>query len=344
LDFEGMNAPTIPEEAAAEWRNWLALYRAYGVMAREFAIESPACPELDSGTCSPSEEGMQQACNWFEIMDQQIHVYQLRQFLQTSATADDDILRLLLMRHLEKRQPSSADRDKVDFLLVQYFSHIAPARLDDIECDLAYVAQALENLVGAVNFSIPDWLAPLEQVIETATACRSLTDLFRGRVLEQGRKLKADAGQNYFTPIALVAFARFNFLIRRIFFRLMHDEINAIYDRLHALELRGIRVLDCRRAHFSRNEPVERLRMICHSWKVMFHAEYSSGQPLKILTDLRMVVEEAWARSERGPLATKTGSSQQPQSNRPKAPAAVVTVAQAPEFEVAATQLQTHEE
>ena len=198
-------------------------------------------------------------------------------------------------------------------------------------------------MVGAVNLSIPDWLAPLEQVIETATACRSLNDLFRGRVLEQGRKLKANAGPNYFTPIALVAFARFNFLIRRIFFRLMHDEINAIYDRLHALERHGIRVLDCRRAHFSRNEPVERLRMICHSWKVMFHAEYSSGQPLKILTDLRMVVEEAWSRSERRPLSTKAGSPQ-PAQSRPKLAAAVATVAQAPEFEVAATQLQHHED
>jgi hypothetical protein len=278
-------------------------------------------------------------------MDQQIHVYQLRQFLQTSAIADDEILRLLLIRHLQKAQHSSADRDKVDFLLVQYFSHLAPARLEDTECDLAYVAQALENLVGAVNFSIPDWLAPLEQVIESATACRSLNELFRGRVLEEGRKLKANAGEDYFTPIASVAFARFNFLIRRIFFRLMHDEINAIHDGLHELEHRGIRVLDCRRAHFSRNEPVDRLRMICHSWKVMFHAEYSSGQPLKILTDLRMVVEEALSRSERGPLASKSGSVQQSAVNRPKAPAAaVVAAAQAPEFEIAATQLQHHEE
>ena len=37
--------------------------------------------------------------------------------------------------------------------------------------------------------------------------------------------------------------------------------------------------------------------MICHSWKVMFHAEYSSGQPLKMLADLRTVVEEAIGRA-----------------------------------------------
>jgi hypothetical protein len=220
--------------------------------------------------------------------------------------------------------------------MVQYFSHLAPSQLQDVECDLAYVAQLLEPVVGPVNFSIPDWLAPLEQVIESATACRSLMELFRAGVLEQGRKLKSNSGEAYFTPIALVAFARFNFLIRRIFFRLMHEELNAIHDGLQQLEARGIRVLDCRRAHFSRNEPVDRLRMICHSWKVMFHAEYSSGQPLKILTDLRMVVEEALSHSQPGPLKQAVASAVV------KPAAGVVSAgkpaASAPEFEIAATQ------
>jgi hypothetical protein len=33
--------------------------------------------------------------------------------------------------------------------------------------------------------------------------------------------------------------------------------------------------------------------MICQSWKVMFHAEYSSGQPLRMLVDLRASVDDA---------------------------------------------------
>src|SRR5436853_6687726 len=95
----------------------------------------------------------------------------------------------------------------------------------------------------------------------------------------------------------MVAFTRFSFMMRRIFFRLMHEDLNAILDGLRQLESRGITTLDCRRAHFSHQEPTDRLRMICHSWKVMFHAEYSSGQPLKMLADLRAVVEEVLVRS-----------------------------------------------
>jgi len=91
----------------------------------------------------------------------------------------------------------------------------------------------------------------------------------------------------------MIAFTRFSFMIRRIFFRLMHDDLNAIQDGLRELERRGTATIDCRRAQFSAEEPIGRLRMICQSWKVMFHAEYSSGQPLRMLVDLRAAVDDA---------------------------------------------------
>jgi hypothetical protein len=98
----------------------------------------------------------------------------------------------------------------------------------------------------------------------------------------------------------MLAFARFSFLMRRIFFRLMHQDLNGIVDGLRKLEESGITTLDCRKAQFSADEPISRLRMICQSWKVMFQAEYSSGQPLRMLTDLRAVIDAARARSENG--------------------------------------------
>ncbi|HEY1401279.1 MAG TPA: hypothetical protein VF953_06800, partial [Terriglobales bacterium] len=105
--------------------------------------------------------------------------------------------------------------------------------------------------------------------------------------------LKMQGADRYFDPSAMVAFARFSFMMRRVFFRLMHDDLNAILDGLRELEKRGVKTLDCRRAQFSADEPTTRLRMICQSWKVMFHAEYSSGQPLRMLVDLRAAVDDA---------------------------------------------------
>ncbi len=113
----------------------------------------------------------------------------------------------------------------------------------------------------------------------------------------------------------------------------MHQDLNVILDGLRALEELGIYSLDCRKAQFSADEPVARLRMICQSWKVMFHAEYSSGQPLCILVDLRTAVDAALAQ------ASKADSGKKPSvATAPKAHAASagfsVSSSDAPEFEV----------
>jgi hypothetical protein len=220
-------------------------------------------------------------------------VHQLRQFLQTTPLANEAVLRHLLVHHMQKTAKSSSDRDKTDFLLVQYFSLCAPSGLDDTDVDLDYVAQVLEPVVGPQQPKLPAWLTSLETILQSAARCHRLSELLHSGTLEQGRKLKTQSAARYFEPSAMVAFARFSFMIRRIFFRLMHDDLNAIQDGLRELERRGVTTIDCRRAQFSAEEPTARLRMICQSWKVMFHAEYSSGQPLRMLVDLRAAVDDA---------------------------------------------------
>jgi hypothetical protein len=284
-------------ELAADWRDARLLYPLYAALAREFVIELPAHGDLEAGVDAPPQESVEQARQLFADMDARIQVHQLRQFLQTTTIGSDDALRTLLVHHLRRQEHTDSDRDKIDFLLVQYFSHCAPSRLEDADVDLAYVAQTLEAVLGAVELNVPEWLSPLDEVIQTANGCHNLNQLLTSRILEKGRKLKTSCGENYFLPAAMVAFTRFSFLMRRIFFRLMHQDLNAILDGLRELEHRGVETLDCRRAQFSAEEPIARLRMICQSWKVMFHAEYSSGQPVSMLVDLRAVVEGALAKN-----------------------------------------------
>jgi hypothetical protein len=76
----------------------------------------------------------------------------------------------------------------------------------------------------------------------------------------------------------------------------MLGDLNGILDGLTELEEKGVKTIDCRRAQFSAQEPIVRLRVICQSWKVMFQAEYSSGSPLRMLVDLRASVEYALGR------------------------------------------------
>jgi hypothetical protein len=265
-------------------------------MAREFVIDVPGCADLEAHVETPGRESVEQAQQWLSEMDDKIQVHQLRQFLQTSSLVDPDGLIALLQHFLAKTPHSDSVRDKIDFLLVQYFSQGAPTDLDDNSADIAYVAQALEPVLGKVELKTPVWLNALDRVLDSSRRCRSLDELLHGGVLEQGRKAKTQAGDLFYMPVALVAFTRFGYLMRRAFFRLMLADLNNILDGLTELEEKGVETIDCRRAQFSAQEPIIRLRMICQSWKVMFQAEYSSGQPLRMLVDLRASVDGALGR------------------------------------------------
>ena len=284
-----------------------ALQPMYSALVREFVIEASTCPVDEEFATSP--ESIEHAEAWFQQVDAQIQVHQLRQFLQTTPLANEGVLRHLLLRHMHKAVKSTSDRDKTDFLLVQYFSRCAPSGLEDTDLDLDYVAQVLEPVLGPQQPTLPSWLTSLETILQSAARCRRLSELLHSGALEQGRKLKTQSSARYFEASAMVAFARFSFMIRRIFFRLMHDDLNAIQDGLRELERRGISTIDCRRAQFSAEEPTGRLRMICQSWKVMFHAEYSSGQPLRMLVDLRAAVDDALQNAaSKNPLAASAAA------------------------------------
>ncbi len=291
-------SPQTISDPAVLWSNARRLYPIYAELAREFVIEAPAGNEFDihgleSREEVPSAEAVRQAAQWLNAMDDRIQVHQLRQFLQTCSIVDRAGLEVLLQHFLAKSERNDAVRDKIDFLLVQYFSQDAPTELEDDKADIAYVAQGLKPVLGEVELKTPVWLNSLDRVLEAARRCRSLDELLHGGVLEQGRKAKAQAGDLFYLPIALVAFTRFGYLMRRAFFRLMLADLNEILDGLTALEEQGVEIIDCQRAQFSAQEPIIRLRMICQSWKVMFQAEYSSGQPLRMLVDLRASVDFA---------------------------------------------------
>jgi hypothetical protein len=300
--------PTVPvQDLVTQWNNARRLYPVYFELAREFAIDVPTCPDLEAGAETPGKEAVEQANLWLDGMDERVQVHQLRQFLQTNSLATPESLLNLLQHFLAKETKTDTLRDKIDFLMVQYFSQMAPSGVDDAEVDLAYVAQTLQPILGQVELKTPVWLNALDRVLESARRCKSLDELLHGGILEQGRKAKTQAGDLFYLPVALAAFTRFGYLMRRVFFRLMLGDLNLIVDGLTELEEKGVTTIDCRRAQFSAQEPILRLRMICQSWKVMFQAEYSSGQPLRMLVDLRASVDYALGRGKASDTATKDG-------------------------------------
>lgn len=296
-------------EVAAYWREARKLYTVYSSLLERFALGLLPCKELESPIDRSDPESVQSIQQWLEQMDDRVHVHQLRQLLQTSRLGTEDNLRSLVNHHLEKETKSESDRDKVDFLLVQYLSSCAPPGFYDRDVEFEEVAQVLEPILGEVGSHPPSWLEPLNEAAKGLDAMHSLRDLLGEGILEQMRRLKTGAGQMYFGPTALVATARVNFLVRRTFVRLIAADLHAIRFSINELEQRGVRTVNCVRAGLGPQESLENLRQICQEWKKPFRAAYAAGQNFKELIEIRGAVEEALALApEKGSIAVPPGA------------------------------------
>ena len=279
-------------ELAGQWRDARRLYLLYGALQQKCDLGVPPCPELESPINRAETEALDRVWAWFAQMDERVHVHQLRQLLQTTRLGTEENLRAIITRHLDKENKVDADRDKVDFLLVQYLGSCAPPGFYDKEVTFEDCAMALEPVLGEVGIHTPKWLEPLDECLKEIEQCQSIRELLGKGILDETRLLKVSSGEMYFGPTALVAITRFNFLARRGFVRMIAADLHAIRSSLRELEVNGITTVDCSRAGLSNQETVNHLRDICHEWKKAFHAAYAAGQSFKQLVDVRTIVEE----------------------------------------------------
>ncbi len=293
-----MSAATVSlREIAALWRAARRIYPIYAGMVRHFDLGIQPCRDLESPIDRNDPEILEAIASWFDAVDERSHAGHLRQALQTAHVAKEDNLRELLRRFLDKEKKTAADRDKIDFLLVQYFSQCAPHSMHNRALELDDVAQALEPVLGETAPQQPRWLEVLDSELAKLAACKSLGELLEKGVLAHVRQLKEEAGEMYYGSGALLVFTRFNFVARHTFFRLLHADLGIMRQALHQVEQCGIKTLDCKRAGLSAQEPVENLARICHDWKTPFRAPYAAGKPFEQMMSVLRILQEAAAAS-----------------------------------------------
>src|SRR5258708_17858969 len=101
----------------------------------------------------------------------------------------------------------------------------------------------MQRVLGGVDPDPLAWCAPLEEMIEALRSFRSLREILKTNFIEQGRKVKETAGGMFYDPAALVAFIRFNFLLRRTLIKLMHADLFAIRAWLAHFQSAGVRII-----------------------------------------------------------------------------------------------------
>src|SRR6266699_1216337 len=274
LNIPAASRPESPQQA--QWKEARAVFPIYLALAKQLEIQIPI-PQAKRNLAEKVDLRLSNAVNeWLDSMDQRVLVHQLRHLLQmTTLNASETGLRALIHRHLRKLKKSSMDRDKIDFLLVQYFALCAPAKIYHKQIEPADVAQVMQPVLGDVDPDPLAWCAPLEEMIEALRSFRSLREILKTNFIEQGRKVKETAGGMFYDPAALVAFIRFNFLLRRTLIELMHADLIAIRAGLGQLQSAGVGIIDCHNLGLSASEPLTKISTIADEWKQTFQKEYT---------------------------------------------------------------------
>jgi len=276
-------------DVAEFWRVARRLYSVYIELDRTFELDMPPCRELEDAV-DPSEAGARErVLHWFDQVDARVQVWQLRQLLQSTNLQNEENLRYLIARHLDKPQKNEGDKDKIDFLLVQYFAHCAPHGV--AETALEEVARVLEPAMGKAPGAFPEWASSLDAKLRKLNDSNSLEELQNSGALQEVRELKLAVGDEYFEPGFLVAFTRFNFLARRAFFHAMHLDLHAIRESVNELERLGYATVDCRDAGLTESESLDQVRHVVHQWKTPFRAPYSGGSSFLQLILLRHALQ-----------------------------------------------------
>jgi hypothetical protein len=183
--------------------------------------------------------------------------------------------------------------------MVQYFALVAPAKIYHKQIELQDAAIVMKGVLGEVDTTPLEWCEPLEKMIESLRGFRSLRDLLKTNFIEQGRKVKESAGGMFYDPSAMLAFIRFNFLLRRTLIELIHADLIAIRAGLAQLEQAGVRIIDCHHVGLSANEPLTKIRTMADEWKQPFQKAYTErtvNQAFDKLLGLRTDVERAQER------------------------------------------------
>jgi hypothetical protein len=276
-------------EVAEFWRVARRLYTVYAELDRMFELGMTPCQELEDTTDSADAEVKERVLQWFEQIDAHVQVWQLRQLLQSTTLQNEENLRYLIARHLDRAQKTEADKDKIDFLLVQYFAHSAPHGMTDTSLD--EVARVLQPVIGKMPEGFPEWAGSLDARLRKLNESNSLEELQNSGALQEVRELKLAVGDDYFQPGFLVAFTRFNFLARRAFFHAMHLDLHAIRETVNELERLGFTTVDCRDAGLTESESLDQVRHVVHQWKTPFRAPYSGGSSFLQLILLRHALQ-----------------------------------------------------
>ncbi|MDT8070640.1 MAG: hypothetical protein ROO76_20965 [Terriglobia bacterium] len=316
------------KEIAAAWREARRIYPIYTAVISRFELPLKSCHHLDSPVDRADDDATKQVREWLESVDEKIEAAQLRQVLQTTTLATEESMQSLAQRYLAKNDAAEAYRDRIEFLLSQYFSQKATAGAARGIVSHDEIAKSLEPVIGSKKDGSPAWVKELDVLLARLEKFRSLRDFLTGGVLEQGRVLKSRNSSEFVQASVLASITRYNFLVRLNFIRLLHNDLERIQRVTRDLVSRGVKGIDCSAAGLSNNASPDEVLKFAANWKAIFRKDYSERQ---VATAVVKVLDACEKKLRETPESVKVAPLEPPETKEQARPNEVLAAAAAPE-------------
>ena len=264
-----MNNAGTPISVVAQWRLARNLFPIYSELTRN----SQYCPPPPCSTFESDDrpESLQAIRQWFEAVDTSLSPARFRAALQAAnALNNDSTLHAIAQHFLARRNPSPEAREKLDFLLVRYFSVCSPPSFHSRTLSRRAVGEVLQPLVGDCAEPHPAWLAPLDSFLEKLE--RPMAQL--PALLTEVAAWKASLGERYFQPIAAVELTHFHYLLHLVTVEAVDNALSHLVKEMEAARSRGTEYLDCTGAGMSARESLAALIEKWKSWVVPQDVEF----------------------------------------------------------------------
>lgn len=262
------NLAPVPEE----------LVRFYSALAQAQNLPNPAS---QGQTELPMEK-------WFEQVEAAVSPAALRQFVQSVPINEPTLAEVI--RHYHGHVEWS---DKLYVCVAEYLVKCTPKWFQETErVTMADVADVLEPVLGPSG-ELPKWLPDLESLITELSAYEHLHELASHGIFDRGRQLKGKVAKGGLDTMGLVAFARFNYLLRQTFTILWEADLWWIQQALDELQSRAEYFVDCTDIGLSFLEPTDELHKMVHGWKRPSFTEYAHDETYQKVQKLRTILDNA---------------------------------------------------
>lgn len=200
------------------------------VLEQQFArpVPVPDAVEkvLQSDNSSEEDPPLPEAAvAWLDLLGAAISTHRLRRYGQENGF-EEPAAQALLRFWASRKTPSAEERDKADWLATHFFK----VREAETKEPVGWVKNELQVLLKGIPFlplshEAQSFLGELPALLDDARYVGSFSQIADSRLLERGRELKAQLGEDFCNPVALAAVINYNGVVGKKFDELLERAV-----------------------------------------------------------------------------------------------------------------------